>query len=698
MHVPVAQDSPPRAIRFPAPVMRGVWIVLALLLAYLLVIALPLRFEGLRTPASGATYDLDPSEAAMLAEYNVSMETYAVYNLFFELIQIGVFVGVSAWLAFRADDAAAGFVALTLLLTGAIAPAPANVLSTVTVYGTLLLSLQLLRYILTAVFLYIFPDGRFVPGWTLYAALIYAAAIIALPFVAGSPEKWSTLLQAGATLLWLGPGIAAQVIRYRSVSTPEQRQQTRWFLYGISSAVLAALIRGLLSLIPAVQDAGGARLLYYTLISVPILDTVMFVLLPIAIGVSIARFHLYGLSFVVNRSLVYGLVTLLLALVFFLGFFLIQGIVQLFGGSPSLALVIATALTVAVFTPVRRRVRKLVDRRLFGLRVDLTNRRRAAPTVGQDLSDQTIGQYQMTDLIGKGGMGQVYKARHKTLDRTVAVKVLSELYTHDEGFRSRFELEAKTVAALRHPNIVTVYDFGVQGDTYYMVMEYIDGQELSALLKEGGALSLQQTQAIVSDVATALDYAHTQGLVHRDVKPSNVMLRKAPVGARSTAEFAAIKRTTDPVLPKLEDLQAQQNPPALQAVLMDFGIAKVRGTSSGLTATGMLGTLDYAAPEQIMSAKAVDLRADIYALGVMTYQMLTGELPFKGGMGEVVFAHLQAPPPDPRSIRPELSEPLALAVLRALAKQPEERFAAAGEFAAALRAAPYAADSAIRIV
>jgi serine/threonine-protein kinase len=259
-------------------------------------------------------------------------------------------------------------------------------------------------------------------------------------------------------------------------------------------------------------------------------------------------------------------------------------------------------------------------------------------------------------------MAEVYKGRHPRLDRTVAIKVLPANLAAEADFCQRFEREARAIAALRHPNIVQVFDFGDVDGTYYMVMEFIDGTDLARLMRGSGPLTLAQTRAVIRDVTGALDYAHALGLVHRDVKPSNVMLQ--PIAGRA------------------------DEPPAQRAILTDFGIAKILTSDTAATKTGMMmGTLDYMAPEQIRVSGAIDHRADIYALGAMLYQMLTGELPFKGdNPSAVILAHLQKPAPDPRTVLPDLPENVAQAVLRALAKEPDKRFAAAGDLADALGA------------
>jgi tRNA A-37 threonylcarbamoyl transferase component Bud32 len=262
-----------------------------------------------------------------------------------------------------------------------------------------------------------------------------------------------------------------------------------------------------------------------------------------------------------------------------------------------------------------------------------------------------LGTYEIIELIGCGGMAEVYKGRHPRLDRTVAIKILSTNLAAEADFRQRFEREAQAIAALRHPNIVQVFDFGDVEGTYYMVMEFIDGIDLACYMREAGPMPLEQVRPLLRDLTSALDYAHAEGVVHRDVKPSNVMLQSA------TAQD-----------------------PGKRAILTDFGIAKIRTGDTGVTKTGMMmGTLDYMAPEQVQGTRKVDGRADVYALGVMLYQMLTGKLPFQGdNPGAVMLAHLQQPAPDPRALAPELPERVANAILRALAKAPDERFTTAG--------------------
>jgi tRNA A-37 threonylcarbamoyl transferase component Bud32 len=296
---------------------------------------------------------------------------------------------------------------------------------------------------------------------------------------------------------------------------------------------------------------------------------------------------------------------------------------------------------------------------------------RSAQTATGSLTGTHLGPYEVLEPLGRGGMAEVYKGYHPRLDRTVAIKILPARLAADDDFRQRFEREARAIAALKHPNVVQVFDFGDSAQVYYMVMEFIAGRDLAHLMRERGPLPLTEALPLIQDVAGALDYAHAQGLVHRDVKPSNVMLeiQKAESGGQK-AEPA------DRLLPT-----------AYRAVLTDFGIAKMLTGNTGATKTAMLGTLDYMAPEQIRAASEVDGRADQYALGVLAYQLLTGQLPFSGDHpGAVLMAHLQQPPPDPRRHAPALPDAAAQALLRAMAKDPDERFRRVAEFGEALRA------------
>lgn len=269
----------------------------------------------------------------------------------------------------------------------------------------------------------------------------------------------------------------------------------------------------------------------------------------------------------------------------------------------------------------------------------------------QFLIGKTLGKYEVLEHIGHGGMSEVYKGQQTQLHRLVAIKVMHPFLADDEGFVARFQREARIVATLRHPNIVQVYDFDYNDelDLYYMVMEFIDGPTLKDRLLEG-PLEPEETIHVGAAIADALDYAHQRGMVHRDIKPANIL-------------FIDSK----------------------EPVLTDFGIARMV-TLSGLTASGaMVGTPAYMAPE-IGKGKPGAASSDIYSLSVLLYQCVTGSLPFTADspMG-MVLEHVNSAPLPPQQLNPAIPEGLAAVILRGLAKEPEARFATAGELASALR-------------
>jgi serine/threonine-protein kinase len=322
----------------------------------------------------------------------------------------------------------------------------------------------------------------------------------------------------------------------------------------------------------------------------------------------------------------------------------------------TVALIVAALVAGAVFQPTRTALQRVIDQRMYGIQVAYQKSRPVAPAV--ETAEQQVGPYTLERLLGRGGMANVYLAQHPTLNQPVAVKLMLAERATEADFRARFMREAQAIASLRHEGIVKLFDFGQLDGASYMVMEYIDGVNLREFLQQEGALPWPTAVSFIRQIAAALGYAHAQGLVHRDVKPSNVMLQQGATAVE----------------------------PQYRAVLTDFGIVKMMGGASALTHTGLVGTLDYIAPEQIRDAKDVDGRADLYALGVMAYEMLVGERPFTAtNPGALLIAHLQQPAPDPRTKRPDLPDGLATAVLHLLAKEPVNRFASA---AALLQALP----------
>jgi eukaryotic-like serine/threonine-protein kinase len=268
----------------------------------------------------------------------------------------------------------------------------------------------------------------------------------------------------------------------------------------------------------------------------------------------------------------------------------------------------------------------------------------------EQLVGSTFGPYRILQKVGEGGMGVVYKGYQESLGRYVAVKVLRRELAQDEQFIIRFRQEARAVAKLSHPNVLHVYDAGVVDGVHYIVMDYVEGGSLRDLMRQG-PLPLERATSIAAQVADALDYAHQQGLVHRDVKPANVLL------------------TEDG-----------------RPLLTDFGIARALDASQRLTRTGtQVGTPEYMAPEQAQGDPA-DGRADIYALGIVLYEMLTGQVPFHAATPmATLYKQVHDPLPPLQRARLAIPHWLEAAVKRALAKRPEDRYHKASDFARDLR-------------
>ncbi len=272
----------------------------------------------------------------------------------------------------------------------------------------------------------------------------------------------------------------------------------------------------------------------------------------------------------------------------------------------------------------------------------------------QSLSGRTIGQHIVKERLGSGGMAEVYKALHPRLNAHRAMKVIRPEFSSSEDFRARFTAEAQLVAGLRHPNIVQVHDFGEEDGLFYMMMEFVDGQDLHTL-HQGGQVDLAKAVDLMLQVARGLQEAHGQGVLHRDLKPENVMVNTKG-----------------------------------QAILMDFGIARLLDADTRLTQTGMsIGTPQYMAPEQLLGERQITAAADVYALGVMLYELLVGEQPFRANTpAAAMIKAINDPLPLPRASNPAIPEALENVMLRACAKDPGQRYVDAGAFAAALQAAP----------
>ena len=280
--------------------------------------------------------------------------------------------------------------------------------------------------------------------------------------------------------------------------------------------------------------------------------------------------------------------------------------------------------------------------------------------VGEVLLDR----YELEELVGTGGMSSVYRAHDRLLDRTVALKVLHEHHLRDPEYVERFRREARSAAVLSHPNIVTVIDRGEQDGRQFIVFEYVGGENLKRLIEERTPLPVATALELAIQIARGLSFAHRSGLVHRDVKPQNVLLNGDG-----------------------------------QAKVTDFGIARSLDVQRGMTQTGtVLGTSDYIAPEQAQG-KHVDEQTDVYSLGVVLYELLTGEVPFPGeNFVAVAMQHINDPPPSVRDKRPDVPPRVDAAVQRAMAKDPADRFPTMADFGRELEACAAGTEAGTQII
>ena len=269
------------------------------------------------------------------------------------------------------------------------------------------------------------------------------------------------------------------------------------------------------------------------------------------------------------------------------------------------------------------------------------------------LAGKTLGNYEVIERVGRGGMAEVYKGYHPKLDRHVAIKILHGFLAEGEDFLARFEREAKAVASLRHENIIQIHDFDVQDENYYMVMEYVDGdtltEKLQKLSKTKSKMPLDEVLSITKQVAKALAHAHKQGIIYRDLKPSNILIAKNG-----------------------------------QTFLTDFGIAKIASTTQFTSTGALIGTPAYMSPEL---CKGIDLTpvSDLYSLGIIIYEMLTGEIPYDSETPlSILQKHITEPIPSLYEHRVDLPAAFEKIISTALAKEPEDRYQTADEISKAL--------------
>jgi hypothetical protein len=645
--------------------LRALWVLLAAAALTLVVLGARPRVEyllaGCSESAPCAPEVLDHEHQTALREIGLSPRGVVWYLEILALLAVAISTGVGALLIWRQPRSLIAFVASTFLVfvAAAVTYNP-SALAGDTALGLVVRLFGVATQVLVAAIFLLFPSGRFVPRFTRWLLLAWAAYLAASALAPALPWSHFARSEAARNLATVAVvlfGVGVQVYRYREVSDAVDRQRGKW-------ALLALLVQGSFFVLSVMVLLGAPRLALGPLAEQGLRVVLYhgylltFLLIPIAICFSILRYRLWDIDLILHRSLTYGFLTATLVGVFGLSVVLLQALSRAIGGEEQRTLVLGASMLLAgaTFQPARRRLRRVIDRGFFGIGLDYHDSGSGPSllrTPSQLEQTSALEGLSRLELVGRGGMAEVYRAT-RAGGGEVAVKVLR---ASSEGVESvkRFEREAAIIAGFDHPNIVKLYDYRITSDgTRIMIMEYVPGLPLSAHLGEEG-MPLDDAVELLGDLCRALDYAHSRGVVHRDIKPSNVLVEPPGAGRRRA-----------------------------RAVLTDFGIAKVDATTQ-LTRSQLIGTVTHMSPEQIREPAQVDHRSDIYSLGVLAYQLFTGQVPFDArGATAVLLAHLQQPPPDPRRLRPDLPDCAARAVLRALAKRPSGRFGSAGEMWTAL--------------
>ena len=626
----------------------GVWILVVVYTITVYVQSIPLFFSSI--PTGEGDVPLGNLDSVLFSLFDLGIDFLMIAG--FSLIAYGLFFR-------RSDDWFAIFTSgFMITFAGRVSNA---------INGTAMLPgfeskaglLIALGDIGVVLFILLFPNGKFSPGWMKYLVPPLVISMLGLYVFPNTPFHWQKIGLIPyllVTVSWYVFSLVVFARRYFRNAGIKQKQQMRWVMIGTMGPFVWYILFNIsqIALADLLSESWVASTIHLVLARTSSLF--LFLMLPLFVAVAISRSKLFDIDLIINRSLVYGGLTTGLVLTFaiVLGVFSFTFRTIHPGDQSMLAVTVSAVGAGALFQPARKRLQRFVDKTFYHIQIDYEKTIAGLP-VSKDTSetDITFSNYKNLQLIGRGGMSNVYRAENPTTGQTVAIKVLSSNLSEDEQFRRRFMREAETVSSLSHNNIVRVVNYGEEKGTYFIVMEFLTGPDLRNLLKAQERLGLDESLPLLQNVASALDYAHQRGLVHRDIKPSNVMLDS----------------TTQPA----------------RAVLTDFGIAKIADANTRITASGVLGTFDYIAHEQIQSSAEVDGRADIYALGVMTYQMLTGHMPSeRSNTGALLLAHLNSPPPDARETLPDLPRQTARAIQRAMGKKPAERFETASEFVAAL--------------
>jgi len=644
---------------------RAIWILIVVVNTVYGAINLGIYTAGRLQPCVAEpcqAMQLSIQAAQEYAQSGVPFAAAALLRPILELVLVVAYTGVGILLFLRRSDDWMGlFSGMVLCLLGfqltySIETLPVLAPNTLPISIFLTLAMLVMAYTT----LYLFPRGRFESRSVVYLLAVTLAYELTRGLAINLPQLGiSSGVMLFGTVLLCGVGLTMQVRRYRSLS-PAERQQVKWIIFAFTllsgGLFLSAFQKAIVS------SLDGTWYVVASLLAL-LIQHVFYLGLPLAFTFSMLRYRLWDADLVINRTMVYVSAVVVLIVLFFGVFFTFNAIlVTVTGANSTIPLVISFIAVAALFTPVSHVVAHIIDHQIYGLRVDLFDieKQPGQETYFVPIQEAKSGRYtglrvasyELSALLGRGAMSEVYSAQDLTTAGTVAVKMLPpELATQPESLL-RFQREADALRQLNHPSIVRMISSGMSDGQHYLAMEWIDGETLLTRMNQTPPLTVRESLVIIAEIASALDASHAAGIVHRDVKPSNILLRR-----------------TDQ---------------AVQAVLTDFGIVKLMNDKTLSSRESFVGTPYYVAPEQITTSTTIDHRADIYGLGLVAYQLLVGRHPFNMSRAAVVFAHLNQPPPDPRSINPDLPISTSEALLKALAKSPNNRFNSAGAFAAAL--------------
>lgn len=523
-----------------------------------------------------------------------------------------------------------------------IHPLPIMVLDVVgnVVYATLLLT---------------FPTGRLQRPWLQWAIIPgFVLMIVMTAYNSLSPQlPLDATFSQIILFLLTASAVGLQIVRYRSDSNAIQRQQSKWVFAGFVISYTLPIFFVIMDAFTTPYLIGRPYIrLAYRLFSSTFFIFVPFSLLPLSMLVAITKSRLWQIDLLLNKAAVSGGVTLILLGLFGAG---VAGF-QAISGNSIFSTASMLIIVLLIYNPLRNQIQNLLDRRILGFRFNLNELRRSEIpreiTQAGALSGSLIDGYEVLNVIARGGMGEVYQG--VSSNQAIAIKTVLPDVAQNPIAIQRFQREVEVGKLLKHPKVIQIYDSGEVNGTPYLVMDYVEGRDLKRLMSSQ-IMEIPRVLEIFADVAEALVYTHSLGLIHRDIKPENIIIREDDT-----------------------------------AILIDFGLVKFTDSDKDISGKGAIGTINYMAPEQIRAGTAIDTRADVYAMGVLLFEMLTGMCPFVGDAGQILYAHLEQPPPDPCNFNPSVPVPICLAILRALSKDPDDRYASMSDFMRVVLAPEYA--------